>query len=152
MRHHGLGPIARGVDNHLFFHVRCKFLKDLNMRHIAIAEQIAKLGGTHTKGGCTYFTGCTLPDVGKDMGITAPTRTHTNTLPIPMDPWVHTSMYSKHEICVCRYYSTMASHPSGSTTSASPTTSAITATFLTSTSLTRPIKLHEPRQSSVRML
>ena len=62
MRHHGLGPIMRWVDDHLFFCVRCKFFKDLNTRHTAIAKQIAKLGGTHTKGGRTCFTGWTLPD------------------------------------------------------------------------------------------
>lgn len=50
---------------------------------------------------------------------------------------------------VCRvpyYYSSMASHPSGSTTS--PLTPSITAIFLILTSLTNPNKLHNPRQSS----
>ena len=62
MRHKGIGPIARWVDDHLFLHVRCEFLNDLNMRHELIAKQISKLGSFSTKGGCTFFMGCTLPD------------------------------------------------------------------------------------------
>ena len=62
MRHRGMGPIARWVDDHLFFRVKREFLDSYNQIRALGAERIGKFGGPVTKGGRTWFAGSALPN------------------------------------------------------------------------------------------
>ena len=62
MRSQGIGPIARWVDDHMFFCIQREHLATYNQARESIARQIAEHGGCVTKGGRTWFQGRTLPN------------------------------------------------------------------------------------------
>ena len=62
MRHAGIGPIARWVDDHIFFRIRRENLPAYNHLRTLLAKQISGQGGYVTEGGRSWFTGGKLPN------------------------------------------------------------------------------------------
>ena len=62
MRHIGIGPIARWVDDHIFFRIRREHLPAHNHLRMSLAKQILEKGGYITEGGWSWFAGGKLPN------------------------------------------------------------------------------------------
>lgn len=62
MRHAGIGPILRWVDDHLFIRIPITALNQYNKTRLETAQQIRVTGQPSVNGGRCFFTGSTLPD------------------------------------------------------------------------------------------
>ena len=62
MRAHGIGPILRWVDDHLFIRIPRSAIPDFNTNRANTANRIAHLGGPRVQGGRSWFAGGPLPD------------------------------------------------------------------------------------------
>jgi len=86
MRHVGIGPIARWVDDHIFFHIRRKHLPAYNHLQTFLAKQISEKGGYITEGGRSWFAGGKLPNDKTeefDEDMTCPLKDMTQSSPRP---------------------------------------------------------------------
>ncbi|TFY68112.1 hypothetical protein EVJ58_g1197 [Rhodofomes roseus] len=62
MRHRGLGPIAKWVDDHTFFRILCEFIDGYNRGREQWRKQIEFHGGEHKDRGRLWYGGDRLPD------------------------------------------------------------------------------------------
>lgn len=62
MRAHGLGPIAKWVDDHVFFRLPMHHLHQYNKHRSDLRHRIAAGGGEHHTGGRIWYGGLQLPD------------------------------------------------------------------------------------------
>jgi hypothetical protein len=86
MRHCGIGPIARWVDDHIFFRIRRESLPTYNHSRSLLAKQISSEGGLIVRGGRTWFAGGKLPnDITEefDEDMTCPLRDLSESSPRP---------------------------------------------------------------------
>ena len=61
LRFSGIGPIARWVDDHILFRIRCEHLSAFNESRAHLAYLIHNGQGYTTHGGRSWFTGTLLP-------------------------------------------------------------------------------------------
>jgi len=61
-RHHGIGPVSKWVDDHVFIRILKHHLKQYNKSREGWANDIEKNGGEHHDGGRLWFKGATMPD------------------------------------------------------------------------------------------
>jgi len=61
-RIHGIGPISKWVDDHVFIRILREHIKPYNKMRKEWAESITKNGGEHHDGGKLWFKGATMPD------------------------------------------------------------------------------------------
>nr|VWP02159.1 Structural maintenance of chromosomes protein [Ganoderma boninense] len=62
MRAHGIGPLIKWVDDHLFIRVLRKHLPELNRKRVDASTRIKTSGGLHHRGGRLWYAGGVLPD------------------------------------------------------------------------------------------
>ena len=62
LRAAGIGPIARWVDDHIFFRIPRRYLSEFNRIRSLIAERITKEGGYRVRGGRSWIAGGKLPN------------------------------------------------------------------------------------------
>ena len=60
-RGHGIGPLAKWVDDHIFFRVPCEDLAGYNARRAEWREEIKAQGGRRQEGGRVWYGGKELP-------------------------------------------------------------------------------------------
>ena len=62
MRAHGLGPLIKWVDDHLFYRILRIHLVEFNRKRDAARKRILQAGGRRSSGGRLWYAGSTLPD------------------------------------------------------------------------------------------
>ena len=61
-RGNGIGPLAKWVDDHIFFRIPCKHLPAYNADHAQWKREISLQGGRKQDGGRLWYAGKDLPD------------------------------------------------------------------------------------------
>ena len=61
MRSHGIGPISKWVDDHIFFRILCCHLDEYNFKRRQWAQDITGNGGELHDGGRLWFKGAVMP-------------------------------------------------------------------------------------------
>jgi hypothetical protein len=87
MRHAGLGPILRWVDDHLFIQIPRSTLTQYNKLRADTARRINSPISISINGGRSFFTGSTLPDgwiEEYDEDYSSPLRDFSSTSPRPL--------------------------------------------------------------------
>ena len=62
MRSHGIGPISKWVDDHIFFRILHCHLDEYNLKRRQLAQDITGNGGELQDGGRLWFKGAVMPD------------------------------------------------------------------------------------------
>uniref|UniRef100_A0A5K1JVG0 CHIP6 n=1 Tax=Ganoderma boninense TaxID=34458 RepID=A0A5K1JVG0_9APHY len=62
MRAHGIGPLIKWVDDHLFLRVLREHIPELNRKRADASARIKAVGGQHHRGGRLWYAGGLLPD------------------------------------------------------------------------------------------
>lgn len=66
MRSHGIGPMAKWVDDTVFLRIRREHLDEYNRQRRVWKDQIERFGGARHSGGRLWFGGAELPDGSTD--------------------------------------------------------------------------------------
>ena len=61
-RGHGIGPLAKWVDDHIFFRIPCVRLPKYNTQHAEWCSEILTQGGHQQDGSRSWYRGKSLPD------------------------------------------------------------------------------------------
>jgi len=83
MRSHGIGPLSKWVDDHIFFRILCCHLKGYNLKRKQWAQDIGKNGGEIHDGGRLWFRGATMPngqpeEFDEDLSFDIQDRSHAS--------------------------------------------------------------------------
>ena len=87
-RHHGIGPLDKWVDDHIFFRIKCEHITDYNEAHSRWHQQISTVG-TQRRGGRIWFEGHAAAD--------GSTEEFNEDFLAPIQDWSHISPHSKHD-------------------------------------------------------
>ncbi|KDQ18961.1 hypothetical protein BOTBODRAFT_91579, partial [Botryobasidium botryosum FD-172 SS1] len=89
-RAHGLGPVSKWVDDHIFFRIRWEHLDGYNALRRSWAAQISASGGQRQGGGRLWYRGSLMPDDRAeefDEDASFPILDHSATHPRPPEDW-----------------------------------------------------------------
>jgi len=87
-RHHGIGPLDKWVDDHIFFRIKREHITDYNEAHSRWHQQISTVG-TQRRGGRIWFEGHAAAD--------GSTEEFNEDFLAPIQDWSHISPRSKHD-------------------------------------------------------